>query len=149
LKTRRGISVTEVVSKVDGVVIGLFLGFENDAPLVVFASNPKDKGVAARTLVGLSADDAGSEVALLFEDGTLDRPLIIGKIVEHTAPAEDTKVVRDGETVKVTADERLELRCGKAVIIMEKDGHITIRGSYLVSHASAANRIRGGSVNLN
>jgi hypothetical protein len=32
---------------------------------------------------------------------------------------------------------------------MEKDGHITIRGTYLVSHASASNRIRGGSVNLN
>jgi len=58
-------------------------------------------------------------------------------------------VVRDGERVRVTADERIELRCGKASIVMEKDGHITIRGTYLVSHASAANRIRGGSVNLN
>ena len=57
--------------------------------------------------------------------------------------------MRDGETVKINADERLELRCGKASIVMEKDGHITIRGSYLVSHASASNRIRGGSVNLN
>ncbi len=57
--------------------------------------------------------------------------------------------MRDGETVRITANERLELRCGKSVIIMEKDGHITIRGTYLVSHASAANRIRGGSVNLN
>ena len=34
-------------------------------------------------------------------------------------------------------------------MIMEKDGHITIRGTYVTSHASAANRIRGGSVNLN
>ncbi|MDA8587059.1 DUF6484 domain-containing protein [Rhodobacteraceae bacterium] len=141
--------MTQVVSKVDGVVIGLFLGFENGAPLVVFPSNPKDTGVNARSLVALSTDDAGSEVALLFEDGTLERPLIIGKIVEHAPPSNDKKIVRDGETVKVTADERLELRCGKAVIIMEKDGHITIRGTYLVSHASAANRIRGGSVNLN
>ena len=30
----------------------------------------------------------------------------------------------------ITADERIELRCGKATIIMEKDGHITIRGTY-------------------
>ena len=57
--------------------------------------------------------------------------------------------MRDGDTVAVTARERLELRVGKASIVMEKDGHITIRGTYLVSHASAANRIRGGSVNLN
>ncbi len=141
--------MTKIASKVDGVVIGLFLGFEDGAPLVVFASNPKDAAVPARSLVDLSGEDAGSEVALLFEDGTLDRPLIIGKIVEPIAPADRTEVIRDGETVKVRADDRLELRCGKSTIIMEKDGHITIRGTYVVSHASAANRIRGGSVNLN
>ena len=141
--------MTKVASRVDGVVIGLFLGFENDAPLVVFASNPREAGVAARSLVTLDPEDAGSEVALLFEDGTPDRPLIIGKVVEHVRTSDQRQVVRDGETVKIRADERLELRCGKSVIIMEKDGHITIRGTYLVSHASAANRIRGGSINLN
>ena len=141
--------MTKIDRKVEGVVIGLFLGFEEEAPLVVFASNPKDTAVPARSLVHLSAEDTGSEVALLFEDGTPARPLIIGKIVEYPEPAEAKEVIRDGETVKIHADERLELRCGKSVIIMEKDGHITIRGTYLVSHASAANRIRGGSVNLN
>ncbi|TIP79483.1 MAG: hypothetical protein E5X60_37940, partial [Mesorhizobium sp.] len=64
-------------------------------------------------------------------------------------PRDDMTVIRDGETVKITAGGRLELRCGKSVIIMDKDGHLTIRGTYLVSHASASNRIRGGSVNLN
>ncbi|TIS17534.1 MAG: hypothetical protein E5X10_03230, partial [Mesorhizobium sp.] len=58
-------------------------------------------------------------------------------------------IIRDGERMRITANDRLELRCGKATIIMEKDGHITIRGTYVTSHASAANRIRGGSVNLN
>lgn len=141
--------MTKLASRTEGVSIGLFLGFDGDAPLVVFASNPRETAIKARSLVQLTAKDAGSEVALLFEDGTPERPLIIGKIVEH-APATDTpEVIRDGETVKVTAQDRLELRCGKAVILMEKDGHITIRGTYLVSHASAANRIRGGSVNLN
>jgi hypothetical protein len=38
--------------------------------------------------------------------------------------------VRDGETVKIAAKERIELRVGKASIVMEADGHITIRGSY-------------------
>ena len=49
----------------------------------------------------------------------------------------------------LTADERIELRCGKSTIIMEKDGRITIRGTNVTSHASAANRIRGGSIDLN
>lgn len=134
---------------VDGVVIGLLLGFEADAPMVVFPGNPHDHAVVARSLARLSADDIGSEVALLFEDGSMERPLVIGRIVQPVRIRDAAMVVRDGEQIKLTARERIELRVGKASIVMEKDGHITIRGSYLVSHASAANRIRGGSVNLN
>jgi Domain of unknown function (DUF6484) len=134
---------------VDGVVIGMLLGFENDSPLVVFPGNPQDHAVVARSLSRLCSEDVGAEVALLFEDGALDRPLVIGRIIEPARQRDHTTVIQDGEHVKLTARERIELRVGKASIIMEKDGHITIRGSYLVSHASAANRIRGGSVNLN
>lgn len=134
---------------VDGVVIGMLLGFQNDAPLVVFPGNLKDHAVVARSLARLSAEDVGVEVALLFEDGARDRPLVIGKIIEPARQRDQAVVIQDGEQVKLTARERIELRVGKASIILEKDGHITIRGSYLVSHASAANRIRGGSVNLN
>ncbi|NOX40632.1 MAG: hypothetical protein GXP05_09000 [Alphaproteobacteria bacterium] len=139
----------QVKEHIDGVVIGVMLGFENDKPLVVFAGNPKDHAVAARSLTALTADDAGAEVALLFEDGEFARPLIIGKIIDPSRDPAAPVVIRDGEQVNVTASEQLELRVGKASIIMKKDGHITIRGTYLVSHASAANRIRGGSVNLN
>lgn len=75
-------------------------------------------------------------------------PLIVGRIVDP-ARKSSARIIRDGESVHINANERLELRCGKATIVMEKDGHITIRGTYLVSHASASNRIRGGSINLN
>ncbi len=151
-----------VTDRTEGVVIGLLLGFEEDHPLVVFPGNPSEEAIPARALCHLSAGDSGSEVALLFEDGDRARPLIIGRIVDPVRvktplppadPAGESditpQVKRDGETVKITASERIELRVGKSVIIMEKDGHITIRGSYLVSHATASNRIRGGSVNLN
>lgn len=142
-------TIAETENKqIDGVVIGLLMGFEGDVPLVVFPGNPQDHAVAARSLTMLDRSMTGSEVALLFEDGQLDHPLIIGRIVSPVRE-DSTQVIRDGEVVKVTADEKIELRCGKASIIMKKDGHITIRGSYLVSHASAANRIRGGSINLN
>ena len=134
---------------IDGVVIGLLLGFEDGQPLVVFPGNPRDQALRARSLAHLDPSDTGHEVALLFEDGQSDRPLIVGKIVAPRPDPGRVQVVRDGETVAVTARERIELRVGKASIVMEKDGHITIRGTYLVSHASAANRIRGGSVNLN
>jgi Domain of unknown function (DUF6484) len=135
-------------STVEGVVIGLFLGPGPEGPLVVYPGNPRDHAVPARTLARLGPDDTGSEVAILFEDGDRARPLIVGRILDPL-PEARARVVRDGETFAVTARERIELRVGKSSIVMEKDGHITIRGTYLVSHASAANRIRGGSINLN
>lgn len=149
----------DVKDRTTGVVIGMLMGFDGNDPLVVYPANPSDEARPARALCSLSAEDAGHEVALLFEDGDFARPLIIGRIVDPArqdvvapapeAPAGEATVVRDGETVKITGEERIELRVGKSVIIMEKDGHITIRGKHLVSHASASNRIRGGSVNLN
>ena len=139
--------MTTTLERIDGVVIGALVGFEGEVPLVVFAGNPRDAAMAARTLAPLDFGAIGAEVALLFEAGDPARPLIVGRIVDPARPA--PVVVSDGERVRVTAEERIELRVGKASIIMEKDGRITIRGSYVTSHASATMRIRGGSVNLN
>lgn len=135
--------------RIEGVAIGLLMGFENKQPMVVFPSNVKDHAIPARSLAVLNNEDISKEVALLFEDGDVTRPLIVGRIVEPALSEDVPSVIRDGELVKVTATEQLELRCGKASIIMKKTGHITVRGTYVTSHASAANRIRGGSVNLN
>ncbi|TGQ66159.1 hypothetical protein EN829_022895 [Mesorhizobium sp. M00.F.Ca.ET.186.01.1.1] len=141
--------MTVTKERIEGVVIGVFLGFGEDSPLVVFPGNPQETAIPARSLADLTSDMIGAEVALLFQDGDPGRPLIVGRIVDPARKANVPQVVRDGEQVRITANERLELRCGKATIIMEKDGRITIRGTYVTSHASAANRIRGGSVNLN
>ncbi|MEX2694903.1 DUF6484 domain-containing protein [Rhizobium mongolense] len=135
--------------RIEGVVIGVLLGFDAGAPLVVFPGNPRDTASPARSLADLTSAMIGAEVALLFEGGDATRPLIVGRIVEPARKSSTPNVIRDGERVRITGEERIELRCGKATIIMEKDGHITIRGTYVTSHASAANRIRGGSVNLN
>jgi hypothetical protein len=100
--------------------------------------------VAAPSLADLAGVAPGAELAVLFLDADRGRPLILGAVRPPVAVAEV-----DGERVVIEGREQITLRCGKASIVMKKDGHITIRGTYLVSHASAANRIRGGSVNLN
>ncbi len=140
--------MAEVLNRIEGVVIGALIGFEKGKPLVVFAGNPKDHAIVARSTTELTYAMIGCDLALLFEGGDPAKPLIVGRIVDPVQ-LETPSVIRDGEWVRVTAQEQLELRCGKASIVMKKDGHITIRGTYLISHASAANRIRGGSVNLN
>ncbi len=139
----------QVKDQVEGVVIGLILALDEGVPRVVFPGNPSETAIPARSLARFTADDLGIEVAILFEDGDRHRPLIIGRIVDPVRSETPARIVRDGELVTISANNRIELRVGKASIVMEKDGHITIRGTHLVSHASASNRIRGGSVNLN
>ena len=141
--------MTKTKERIEGVVIGIFLGFGEDSPLVVFPGNQQETAIPARSLAELTSSMIGAEVALLFQDGDPGRPLIVGRIVDPARNASAPQIIRDGERLRITANERIELRCGKATIIMEKDGRITLRGTYLTSHASATNRIRGGSVNLN
>ncbi|MBZ9870523.1 DUF6484 domain-containing protein [Mesorhizobium sp. BR1-1-9] len=142
--------MSDVRERIDGVVIGIFLGFDDAAsPLVVFPGNPEETALPARSLTALTSDMIGSEVALLFQEGDPAKPLIVGRVVEPARKIAAPQIVRDGEGVRIIGEERIELRCGKATILMEKDGRIIIRGTYVTSHASAANRIRGGSIDLN
>ncbi|MER8947225.1 DUF6484 domain-containing protein [Mesorhizobium sp. M0959] len=141
--------MSNVRHKIDGVVIGAFLGFGEESPLVVFPGNPEKTALPARSLCELSSDMIGCEVALLFQEGDPRKPLIVGRIVEPDRAKMALPVIRDEQRVQVTAADRLELRCGKATILMEADGRITIRGAQITSHASGAQRIRGGSINLN
>ncbi|WP_425374817.1 DUF6484 domain-containing protein [Mesorhizobium tamadayense] len=139
----------EVLDRIDGVVIGLLIGFECGAPLVVFVGNPRETAIAARSLTELDVSAIGSELALLFEEGDPTRPLVVGRIVAPAHKNRELQVVREGDRVVIMGEERIELRCGLASIILEKDGRVTIRGSHLTSQASGTNRIRGGAVHLN
>lgn len=137
--------MAEVLERIDGVVIGVLMGFGAGVPLVVFAGNAREAAVPARSLVALGSDAVGAQVALLFEDGSPARPLIIGRIVD---PARRPAGVA-GERVEIGSDERIELRCGAASIVLDSDGRITIRGRTVTSQASGINRMRGAAVHLN
>ena len=139
----------DVLNRIEGVVIGLLIGFEDGAPLVVFVGNPRETAISARSLTELDASMVGKEVALLFEGGDPARPLIVGRIVDPVRKARELDIVRDGETLTISGEERVELRCGLASIILEKNGRVSIRGTQLTSHASGTNRVKGAAVHLN
>jgi hypothetical protein len=150
-----------VEGRLDGVVIGVLLGFgEGGEPLVVFPGNRREEAVAARSTAALAAEDVGGEVALLFEGGDPARPLLIARLLrpaeepgapERPATPPDTvEVVRDGgERLELRAEQEIVLRCGKATITLTRAGKVLIRGAYISSWSSGANRIKGGSVHLN
>jgi hypothetical protein len=144
-----------VQPRIDGVVIGILTGFDEALrPMVVFPGNRMDESVVARSTTALTNEDIGKEVALLFENGNPNAPMIIGRL-RHTkeqllqVEAEPLALAVDGERRIIEAQEEIVLKCGKASIILTKAGKIIIRGAYLLSRSSGVNRIKGGSVQIN
>jgi hypothetical protein len=139
--------------RIDGVVIGLLVGFDaQGAPLVAYPGNPSETGLPARCTSLPSAADVGREVALLFEGGDPGLPLLIGLVQHPERPAEavPTKTIDlDDERILLRAEREIVLKCGKASTTLTRAGKVLIRGAYLLSRSSGVNRIKGGSVQLN
>ena len=151
--------------RIHGVVIGRFVALGPAREVLVdFPGSPAEAPIAARSMVPVSAADQGRAVALMFEEGDVGRPLLMGMIHEpepivieaeaeaieaEGALAQDLQVEADGERVVVSADKELVLRCGKASITLTQAGKIVIRGAYVLTRSSGVNRIQGGSVQIN
>ncbi len=141
---------------VDGIVLGRLAGFDAHGNALVTIPQFGFEAIPARTLQTFTPAQIGCELALGFEGGQPDRPIVLGAmfgtaVADAVASAEtDRPVVReeDGRVV-VEAEGELELRCGRAVIRLDASGRIDIRGGYINTHASATQRIRGGSVQIN
>jgi hypothetical protein len=151
-------------SRLPEVVIGTIVRVaEGGAPEVDFPANPAGGPVAALATAAIAADDVGREAALVFIDGDPARPLVLG-LIRRSPPLPNTEAIADapaepapppldvrldGERVILTAREQIELRCGKASLILTRAGKVLIRGAYLLSRSSGVNRIKGGSVQIN
>lgn len=63
------------------IIIGVFAGLDEQAnPLVNFAYNVSSKPVRAISSIGLKPSQIGRQVALLFVDGDLSKPMIMGLV---------------------------------------------------------------------
>lgn len=154
-RKRQPTGPTSDKSTISGVVIGVLIAFdESGNPLVVFPGNRMERGVKARTTIPLTNDDLGREVALLFEGGDPNNPLIIGPIQRNEQEQHETielpkQVEIDGERIVLAAKKEIVLKCGKASITLTKAGKVLIRGAFLLSRSSGVNRVKGGSVQIN
>ncbi len=154
-------------AKLDGVVIGMVMDVTKGGAIqVVFPGNPQDEAIRARATVPLSTRDIGAEVALIFEGGNPTSPIIVGRLLRpgdgvndpddgtteiDLAPAPMTVSVDNGadEIVDIAGKEQVVIRCGRASITLTKAGKILLRGAYISSRSTGANRIKGGSIHLN
>jgi hypothetical protein len=154
--------------RIDGMVTGRMIGLRDGYPVVDFPAGPQG-GVPARAIVDVSENDAGRDVALMFDGGSPARPVILG-IVRAPAPGELAvsapeppaaepppvpaaarllSVSVDGDAVVLSAEREIVLRCGKASLTLTREGHVVLRGEYILSRAAGVNRIKGGSVQIN
>jgi hypothetical protein len=135
-------------ARADGIALGTLERIEDDGTVLVSIASMGLSRIAARSIVPLDASHAGQACALGFEGGDPARPLVLGLMLAGAAPAK-AEVRVDGERVVLSAENEIELRCGEAAIILSADGRIQLRGVYITSHASATQRLLGGSVNIN
>jgi len=117
--------------------------------------------VPGRSTVVLRRADIGRQVAVMFEGGDPERPIVIGLIEapgsrEEDAIAsgpggenEESVLEIDVERLLLTAKREIVLRCGEASVTLTRSGKVLIRGTKVLSRASGVNRIKGGSVQIN
>lgn len=165
---------------VHGILIGRLDELSDGGQaLVTYPDNLAVLPIAARSTVQLTPDAVGKEVALLFENGDINCPIVVG-VLQNTAEASvasdndrtttmhsadvaddsitiddhcmtpsDSELIVDGQRIDLQAREQIVLRCGKSSITMTRAGKVIIRGTYVSSKSSGANRIKGGSVQIN
>ena len=141
---------------IPGVVVGKLIGIGEggNIPLIYYPGQPGTEALPARSVVDLRGAHVGRQIVLVFESGDSTKPIIIGVLRESDGwpladPPGQVEVDADGQRLIVDAKEQLVLNCGKASLTLRRDGRIEIRGETIVSQAAGANRVRGGSVELN
>ena len=153
---RESLEIVAALSKVGPVVaelVGLLDG--GDVALVIDLDvGAQASARRARSIVELCGAHIGARVLLLHENGDPDLPIVVGVLRGRTGwpladPPGVIEVQADGRRLEVSARDELTLRCGSARITLTRDGKVLIEGSYVSSHATGVNRVRGGSVHLN
>ena len=94
--------------------------------------------------------------ALVVRTGdTPARWVLVGLVRERlstqavTARPGQLEVAMDGETLRLTAERDIVLKCGEASLTLRKDGKIVMSGTNVLTSSRGPNRIKGASIALN
>jgi hypothetical protein len=156
--SRRPVGSTPPPSVLPAAVTARLRGFDlDDRPLIVGLPDLPGEIVPAVTSVSLRRDMVDSTVVVLFDQGDVRRPIIVGVLQDRLAPpaeaalgpAQRVLVQADDERVVVTAEREIVLRCGDASITLTRAGKVLIKGTYVLSRARGYNKIKGAAVDIN
>ncbi len=129
------------------VILGRALrGAQDIEPAVHEAQQPPADPAQAGAPVD-AIEHVGEAIAGTTTDATADMAAEMAGPAGLTARGQT--LVVDGQRVVLQGARQVELRCGEASIVLTAAGKILIRGSYVLSRSSGANRIKGAFVDIN
>ena len=132
-------------------------GFDLDErPLLLGLPGLPHEIVPARTTVALLREQVGSDAVVLFEQGDVRRPIVVGvlqgsgqRLPGAAVPAPLVSAQVDEQRVVLTAEREIVLKCGDASITLTRAGKVLIKGTYVLSRSSGYNKIKGAAVDIN
>jgi hypothetical protein len=151
--------------------LGWLTGADAEGRLRVDFEGNRDGPLPARRTISLTPEQLRAAVelrqraVLLFENGDPRLPLVVGMeqvqsptpltdaVLEASLPApvaqQPVEAHVDGKRVVIEGKDEIVLQCGQASITLRRNGKVIIKGTYVESHASGTQRIKGGSVQIN
>jgi hypothetical protein len=133
-------------------------GFDLDErPLLTGLPGIPHELVAARATMLLLRRHVGCGVVVLFDQGDVRRPFIVGVLQDSradtvsAAPVPEILVVAqvDDQKLVLSAEREIVLKCGEASITLTRAGKVLIKGSYVLSRSTGYNKIKGAAVDIN
>ncbi len=138
-----------------GPVIAKILHLTPEGAAVVDWSGNDAGPLVARSGLGprRAGDDLSAPVLVVFEDGDLRRPVIVG-FVHSTLFTGAGEAAADRahalpEHAVVAASESVEIRCGESSLTLDRVGRVRIKGTQIVSRSLGLQRIKGATVEIN
>jgi hypothetical protein len=55
----------------------------------------------------------------------------------------------EGETLCLSAERAIELRCGRARITLHRDGRVSVSGAHILQSSTGPIRVKGATIALN
>ena len=132
----------------------------DDEGRILFRADGSEDSVAVSIGVPISDDELVKRAALnnraLVLRTTRDRAMVLVALLRERVAATSRDAARngvnvkvDGEDVRLVGQQEIELRCGKARLLLRKDGRVEISGTSIVSRSRGPMKIKGATIALN
>ncbi|HEV2331445.1 MAG TPA: hypothetical protein VGY56_21895 [Verrucomicrobiae bacterium] len=143
------------------IVTGHLQGIDDEGR-VLFVAEQGD-GLPVPVVIGMAISDGvlipaarNHQRALVVRtDESPSHWVLIGLVRERVSSAArdavpgELEVKVDGETLRLTADREIELRCGNASLVLRQSGRVILKGTHVVTSSRGPLKVKGATVEIN